>query len=69
MSLWQTQSWQDMLIASGQSEEYFVIESALPLACPILGEKGVPDEGGGIIIKRDYIILPIYPQEYHQHLR
>jgi len=26
MSLWQTQSWQDMLIASGQSEEYFVIE-------------------------------------------
>jgi lipid II:glycine glycyltransferase (peptidoglycan interpeptide bridge formation enzyme) len=26
MSLWQTPSWQDMLVASGQSEEYFVIE-------------------------------------------
>lgn len=26
MSLWQTQFWQDMLIASWQSEEYFVIE-------------------------------------------
>jgi len=26
MSIWQTQSWQDMLIASGQSEEYFIIE-------------------------------------------
>ena len=26
MSIWQTQSWQDMLIASWQSEEYFVIE-------------------------------------------
>lgn len=26
MSLWQTSSWQDMLVASGQSEEYFVIE-------------------------------------------
>jgi hypothetical protein len=26
MSIWQTQAWQDMLIASGQSEEYFMIE-------------------------------------------
>lgn len=26
MSIWQTQSWQDMLIASWQSEEYFIIE-------------------------------------------
>jgi hypothetical protein len=26
MSIWQTQPWQDMLIASGQAEEYFVIE-------------------------------------------
>jgi hypothetical protein len=26
MSLWQTQSWQDMLIASGQAQEYFMIE-------------------------------------------
>ena len=26
MSIWQTQSWQDMLIASWQSEEYFMIE-------------------------------------------
>lgn len=26
MSIWQTQSWQDMLIASWQSDEYFIIE-------------------------------------------
>lgn len=26
MSLWQTQSWQEMLIASGQSDEYFIVE-------------------------------------------
>ncbi len=26
MSLWQTQSWQDMLTSSGQAEEYFMIE-------------------------------------------
>ncbi len=26
MSIWQTQLWQDMLIASGQSEEYFIVE-------------------------------------------
>ncbi|NDK09299.1 peptidoglycan bridge formation glycyltransferase FemA/FemB family protein [Candidatus Gracilibacteria bacterium] len=26
MSIWQTESWQNMLVASGQSEEYFVIE-------------------------------------------
>lgn len=26
MSLWQTQSWQDMLVASWQTQEYFVIE-------------------------------------------
>ena len=26
MSLWQTQAWQEMLISSGQSEEYFMIE-------------------------------------------
>jgi lipid II:glycine glycyltransferase (peptidoglycan interpeptide bridge formation enzyme) len=26
MSIWQTESWQNMLIASGQAEEYFVVE-------------------------------------------
>lgn len=27
MSLWQTESWQNMLIASWQSEEYFIVEN------------------------------------------
>lgn len=31
MSIWQTQAWQEMLIASGQSEEYFMIERNISL--------------------------------------
>jgi hypothetical protein len=36
MSIWQTQSWQDMLITSGQAEEYFIIERETEAASSLL---------------------------------
>lgn len=31
MSIWQTAFWQDMLIKSGQTDEYFVVEQDISL--------------------------------------
>lgn len=38
MSIWQTEQWQNMLIASWQSEEYFVIERDIVAASSLLSE-------------------------------
>ncbi len=54
--IWQTQNWQDMLLASGQTQEYFVIEtdaaSFLPLGenCMRAEKQNLADAIGGVKI-------------------
>lgn len=50
MSIWQTQSWQEMLIASGQSEEYFMIERNISLDS--LSESEELDEENIVFIEK-----------------